>query len=67
MRLTSIIEKWRNVNDGTRLLMESIIVPEVQLALKDWFKNANSNYALIRDHEALWLVAFLFSLYFWWK
>lgn len=47
MRLTTVVEKWRTINDGTRLLIESVLSLEVQLALKDWFKNANSNYVLI--------------------
>lgn len=47
MRLTSIVEKWRTVNDGTRLLIESVLSLEVQLALKEWFKNANNDYVLI--------------------
>lgn len=39
MRIKEIIEKMQKINDGTRSLMESIAVPEVQLALKDWIKN----------------------------
>jgi len=46
MRMKELIEKLNRINDGTRSLMESIAVPEVQAALKDWVKN-DTNGVLI--------------------
>ena len=40
MRAKEIFEKLNRVNDGTRTLFESIAVPEVVEALRDWIQNA---------------------------
>jgi hypothetical protein len=45
-RMKEIMEKMNKINDGTRSLMESIAIPEVVSALKDWIKN-NDNGVLI--------------------
>jgi len=42
-----IIDKMNYINDGTRTLMESILVPEIILALKDWVNNYSNDYVLI--------------------
>lgn len=42
MREKELFEKLNKINDGTRTLLESIAVPEVVLALKDWSKNSSS-------------------------
>lgn len=42
-----VIDKLNNINDGTRTLLESILIPEVDLALKDWITNYKDNYVLI--------------------
>lgn len=47
MRLREIVDKCHTSNDGTRLLTESVISPEVLLALKDWIKNNQTNCVLI--------------------
>lgn len=47
MRLREIVDKCHTVNNGTRLLTESVIVPEVLMALKDWIKQADHSYVLI--------------------
>lgn len=39
MRYKEILEKLNNYNDGTRTLLESIPVPEVELAFKDFIKS----------------------------
>lgn len=36
MRSAEIFEKLNRPNDGTRSLFESLAIPEVELALKDW-------------------------------
>jgi hypothetical protein len=36
MRFKELIEKLNKPNDGTRTLFESIAIPEVEKALKDW-------------------------------
>ena len=38
LRFRDYIDKLNIVNDGTRSLMESIAIPEVERALKDWNK-----------------------------
>lgn len=38
MRSKEIFEKLNKPNNGTRTLFESIAVPEVEMALKDWIK-----------------------------
>lgn len=47
MRAAELFEKLNRVNDGTRSLFESVAIPEVQLALKDWTSNTNSDGILI--------------------
>jgi len=42
-----LIDKMNNVNDGTRTLTESILIPEIALALSDWITNYQENYVLI--------------------
>lgn len=39
LRFKEYIDKLNIVNDGTRSLMESIAIPEVENALKDWNKS----------------------------
>ncbi len=41
MRLKELIGKLNIVNDGTRSLLESVAVPEVEEALRDWIFYAN--------------------------
>lgn len=41
------LKKLNSCNDGTRTLGESIAVPEVGQALKDWIKNTNTQAVLI--------------------
>lgn len=38
MRLKHIFEKLNSANDGTRTLFESIAIPEVEAALRDWIR-----------------------------
>ena len=38
----SYISKMYQINDGTRSLFESIAIPEVEQALRDWIKNSKS-------------------------
>lgn len=45
-RMKEIIERMNRLNDGTRPLLESIAVPEVTAALKDWI-SSNSGGVLI--------------------
>lgn len=42
LRTKRIVEGWLVPNDGTRPLLESIVVPEVQVALQDWAKASTS-------------------------
>jgi len=46
MKLRSLFNTNFN-NDGTRSLFESILVPQVEKAFKDWKKNSNSNFVII--------------------
>lgn len=46
MKLRDIF-KMNSSNDGTRSLLESVAVPEVGQALKDWIKNSKSAGVLI--------------------
>lgn len=39
--------KMNSINDGTRSLTESIVIPEVAQALKDWSVATNTNSVLI--------------------
>jgi hypothetical protein len=41
------LTKCNNVNDGNRTLFESILIPEVEQAAKDWESNSNCNAVLI--------------------
>jgi hypothetical protein len=36
MRLAEVFEKLNRVNDGTRALLESMAIPEIEQALRDW-------------------------------
>lgn len=47
MRMKELVEKWYIVNDGSRSLLESIVVPEVEKATKDWVKSAKPDFVLI--------------------
>lgn len=49
MRLKSIIQNMYKINDInlSRPLLESIVAPEVNLALSDWIKNSGSKGVLI--------------------
>lgn len=47
MKLKYIVDGWKNVNDGTRSLFESVMSKEVLLALKQWSSTAPTNYVLI--------------------
>lgn len=47
MRLKRLVESWYANNDGTRLILESLLVPEVKRALEDWAKNTNCPFVLI--------------------
>lgn len=37
----------QTANDGTRSLMDSILVPEIKLALQDWAKNTHTSEPLL--------------------
>lgn len=48
MRVRDIVAKWKVPNDGTRTIMESIMVPEVGLAFNAWIKQIpKGNFVLI--------------------
>lgn len=47
MKLWELVEKRKTVNNGTRTLFESAMVPELVSALKDWRNAANANCVLI--------------------
>lgn len=42
-----VIDKMNIINNNNRSLFESVIMPEVELALKNWIENNNSNCVLI--------------------
>jgi len=42
-----VIDKMNSINDGTRTLFESIIMPEIILALNDLKNGSNNDYILI--------------------
>ena len=42
-----LIDKMNGINDGNRTLTESILVPEIILALNDWKNNYKNDYVLI--------------------
>lgn len=46
MRLRDLF-KTNFSNDGSRSLFESILIPEVEKAFKDWKRNAGTNFVLI--------------------
>lgn len=39
MRVRDIVNKWKEPNNGSRTIMESIMVPEVRQAFDMWIKN----------------------------
>lgn len=41
------MRKMRTGNDGTRTLFESVMSPEVGIALSDWVKATDNNYVLV--------------------
>jgi hypothetical protein len=47
LRDLKIVESWYHPNDGTRPLLESILVPEVAKALRDWQKAGVDNCVLV--------------------
>lgn len=47
MRSREVVEKWYVVNDGSRTLLESVVVPEVEKATKDWIANSKPDFVLI--------------------
>lgn len=47
MRAAELFEKLNRINDGTRTLFESVAIPEVAYALKDWNANSDSDGVLI--------------------
>jgi hypothetical protein len=47
------IQKINTVHDGTRLLSESVVIPEVQQAIADWIKNAGTTTSVIIGGIAL--------------
>lgn len=47
MQFREYIEKMNRLQDGTRSLFESIAIPEVAQALKDWNANHNSSGVVI--------------------
>jgi hypothetical protein len=53
IRPKELVEKWYKINDGTRTLMESIIAPEVSLALKDFKNSGGSKNAILIGGLAL--------------
>lgn len=53
LRPRSLVEKWYNINDGTRSLMESIVVPEVAAALKAFQIGHGSDNAVLIGGLAL--------------
>lgn len=42
MRIAEVFEKLNKINDGNRTLIESIAIPEVGSALKDWSKHVDN-------------------------
>ncbi len=47
LKSKKIVESWYRYNDGTRTLLESVVVPEVARALNDWQKAKVQNCVLI--------------------
>jgi hypothetical protein len=48
MRYREFFNKMHTKNDGTRLITESILIPEVEYAFNDWIKNTKDiDYAVI--------------------
>lgn len=47
LRPHRVVQSWSIINDGTRTLLESILFPEVALALQDWKRANIKNCALI--------------------
>lgn len=47
MRLAEVVDKWYKINDGSRTLLESVVVPEVGQAVKDWIANAKPDFVLV--------------------
>lgn len=47
LRDIAIVNKWKRRNDGSRSLLESVLIPEVQAALAQWAKNYRGNGVLI--------------------
>lgn len=53
MRVRDIVNKWKVPNDGTRTIMESIMIPEVQKAFDDWIKRVPKGYFVLIGGLAL--------------
>ena len=47
MRLANIFEKLNRVNDGTRTLLESMAIPEIEQALRDWLYSESSGSGVL--------------------
>jgi hypothetical protein len=53
LRSSTLVEKWYHVNDGSRTLLESIVAPEVEKAVKDFRANGGTHNAVLIGGLAL--------------
>lgn len=47
MRLAHVFEKLNKVNDGTRSLLESMAIPEIEQVLRDWINSEHSGKGVL--------------------
>jgi hypothetical protein len=47
MRLADVFEKLNRVNDGTRTLLESMAIPEIEKALSDWINSEHEGTGVL--------------------